>query len=227
MKEGVQHPVAAGAREALAVLRLAGSSRLAPVGLDTGDSLMASCSGGGRPPSVNVALASEEGWTPFEFSKAGACGEPAEQYSWGSKLLCGTAGEDLADAPLPGTPLIAGPRTAEGATLVGLVTTRVTTRDSVTGRVTDTETDSESNSTLVLSRVSAQAQWVLGVMHSSSSSVFPARKLVLGVVSFNPPENTQGPWTARVYQGASFSAPPAIVDLSEGYVTCKLPQIYW
>ncbi|KAJ1484482.1 hypothetical protein T484DRAFT_1797069 [Baffinella frigidus] len=204
--EGIAHPVARGIPEGLAVLRLAGASRLAPVSIDTGESIEQTCQGR-EGQALSVALANllstgnETGWLPFAFSKEGKCGEAGEKYATGSKLLCGAAlGGNTAAPLLLGTPLIAGE-----SILVGIVT-------------------NTSHGTVLLSRVSAQAQWVLAVMQrvgagnatsrnatagsaTGGGAVFPARKLVLDVTSFDA-GSLEGPWIAQVHAGALFSAAP-------------------
>jgi hypothetical protein len=214
--ERIAHPVVRGILEGLAVLRLAGASRLAPVRIDTGESIEETCQGyTGKGLSVALAklrLDNETGWMAFEFSKEGQCGAAGEKYSTGSKLLCGTAGEDMADSLLLGTPLIAG-----DVLLVGIVTTT-------------------AQGPVLLSRVSAQAQWILAVMQQvgappgwagnaplGGGAVFPARKLMLDVTSFDA-GSLEGLWTARVHAGASFSAPSHALELHSGYFAHKKPR---
>ena len=138
VEEKIAHPVARGVPEGLAVLRLAGASRLAPVRMDMGESIEETCQGGkGKGLSVALAillLGNETGLLAFEFSKEGECGAAGEKYSPDSNLLCGAAQDNMADSLLLGTPLIAG-----DALLVGIVT-------------------NTSQGPVLLSRVSAQVR---------------------------------------------------------------------
>jgi len=222
VEEKIAHPVSRGVPEGLAVLRLAGASHLAPARIDTGESIAETCQGD-KGKGLSVALANslsgnETGWLAFEFSKEGQCGEAGEKYSTDSKLLCGATGENMAGSLLLGAPLIAG-----DVLLVGIVT-------------------NTSQGTVLLSRVSAQAQWTLAVMQRvgvppgwagnatlGGGAVFPARKLVLDVTSFDA-VSSEGPWTVRVHAGASFSAPQHALELHPGssffFITLN-PGVGW